>query len=67
VRIYNAQTGGSLIRTYSGIAGTSQTYTEAQATTDNGGSKPANVRIEIESVRGGHTSWQRQVVSFAWT
>ena len=67
VRIYNAQTGGSLIRTYSGIAGTSQTYTEAQASTDNGGSKPANICVEIEAVRDGHTSWQRHVVPFAWT
>jgi hypothetical protein len=66
VRIYNAQTGGSLIRTYFGIAGTIQTYTEAQAATDNGGSKPANISIEIESVRDGHTSWQRHVVPFAW-
>jgi hypothetical protein len=67
VRIYNAQSGGSLIRTYSGIAGTSQTYTETQADTDNGGTKPADVRIEIESVRDGYTSLQRQVIHFAWT
>jgi hypothetical protein len=66
LRIYNAQTGGSLIRTFSGIAGTGQAYTEALATSDNGGTKPANVRIEIESARDGHTSWQRQVVPFAW-
>jgi hypothetical protein len=66
LRIYNAQTGGSLIRTFSGIAGTGQAYTEALATSDNGGTKPANIRIEIESVRDGHTSWQRQVVPFAW-
>jgi len=66
VRIYNAQTGGTLIRTYSGVTGTSQAYTVAQATTDNG-SKPANLRIEIEAVRDGYTSWQRQVVPFAWS
>lgn len=66
IRIYNAQTGGSLIRTYSGVAGASQTYTEAQAATDNGGTKPANIRIEIESVRAGLTSWQRQQIPCAW-
>lgn len=66
VRIYNAQTGGTLIRTYSGISGTSQAYTEAQATTDNGGSKPANLRVEVEAVRDGYTSWQRQVRAFGW-
>lgn len=67
VRIYNAQTAGTLIRTYSGLTGTSQAYTEAQATTDNGGIKPANLRVEIESLRDGYTSWQRQVVPFAWS
>lgn len=66
VRIYNAQTGGTLIRTYSGLTGTSQAYTEAQAATDNGGTKPANLRIEMESVRGSVTSWQRQIMAFAW-
>lgn len=66
VRIYNAQTAGTLIRTYSGLTGTSQGYTEAQATTDNGGSKPANLRVEIESVRDGYASWQRQIRPFAW-
>lgn len=67
IRIYNAQTGGTLIRTYSGLTGTSQVYTEAQATTDNGGTKPANIRIEIESVRDGYVSWQKQVVACAWS
>lgn len=66
VRIYNAQTGGTLIRTYSGITGTSQAYTAAQAATDNGGTTPANIRIELESVRDGYTSWQKQVVPTAW-
>lgn len=66
VRIYNAQTGGTLIRTYAGVTGTSQGYTTAQATTDNGGSQPANLRIEIEAVRDGYVSWQRQVRAFGW-
>ena len=66
VRIYNAQSGGSLIRTYSLIAGTSQAYTEAQAAIDNGGSKPANIRVEVESVRDGYTSWQKHQIPAAW-
>ena len=67
VRIFNAQSGGALIRTYGGITGTSQAYTMAQAAIDNGGTMPANIRIEIESARGGHLSWQVQVVPCAWT
>lgn len=65
VRIYNAQSGGTLIRTYAGLTGTSQIYTVAQATTDNG-TKPANLRVEIESVRDSYTSWQAQKIAFAW-
>lgn len=66
VRIYNAQTAGTLIRTYSAIAGISQVYTVAQATTDNGGTKPANIRIEVESVRSGYVSWQTHRIPAAW-
>ena len=66
VRIYNAQSGGSLIRTYALIAGTSQAYTVAQATTDNGGTKPANIRIEVESVRAGYVSLQMHQIPAAW-
>ena len=66
VRIYNAQTGGTLIRTYALIAGTSQAYTEAQAAIDNGGAKPANIRVEVESVRDGYTSWQKHTIPAAW-
>lgn len=67
LEIYNAQTGGSLIRTYSAIAGTSQAYAAAQATIDNGGTQPANLRAELKAVRGGVDSWQKQVMAFAWT
>lgn len=67
VRIYNAQSGGSLIRTYSAITGTSQAYTTAQGTTDNGGTLPANIRIEIEAVRDGYTSWQAQTIPCTWS
>ena len=67
VRIYNAQTAGSLIRTYSGISGTTQAYTTAQATTDNGGTLPGNIRIELESVRDGYTSWQHHTIAATWS
>lgn len=66
VRIYNAQTGGTLIRTYTAIAGTSQAYSVATATADNGGVAPTNLRVEIESVRGGYTSKQYQSRAFSW-
>lgn len=65
VRIYNAQTGGTLIHSYTGLTGTSQAYTVAQSIIDNG-SQPANLRVEIESVRDGYTSWQTHTVPFAW-
>jgi len=67
VRIYNAQSGGTLIRTYSGITTTTQAYTEAQAATDNGGTKPANIRVEVESVRGTYTSLQKHQMPCSWT
>lgn len=67
IRIYNAQTAGTLIRTYSGLTGTSQAYTEAQAATDNGGTKPANIRIEIESTRDGFVSWQHHTIAATWS
>lgn len=66
VRIYNVQSGGTPIRTYSAIAGLSQVYTVAQATTDNGGTQPANIRIEVESVRSGYVSWQTHRIPAAW-
>jgi hypothetical protein len=67
IRIYNAQVGGTLIRTYTGITGASQAYTVAQATTDNAGVKPSNLRVEIESVRDGYVSWQKQSRAFGWS
>ena len=64
IRIYNAQMGGTLIRTYTGLTGTSQVYTVAQATADNMSVPPDNLRIEIEAVRD--TSHQSQRRAFAW-
>lgn len=66
VRIYAAQTGGTLLRTYTGLTGTAQTYTAAQAATDNGGSTPSNVRVEIEAVRGGKTSLWANTAAAEW-
>ena len=67
LRIYNAKTGGTLLRTYSGLAGTSQPYSGATATADNGGTPPSAVRIELQAVRAGVTSLQSQVVAADWT
>lgn len=67
LRVYNAQTGGALIRTVTGLTGTSYTYTEATAAADNGGTKPANVRLEISCERSGYESLYRQVAAFGWT
>ncbi|MCD6706854.1 MAG: phage tail protein [Thiobacillus sp.] len=66
LRVYNAQTGGTLLRTWFGGDFTSAAYTVAQATTDNGGIKPANIRIEIESGRDGYASWQMHQIPAAW-
>ena len=66
VRIYNAQSGGTLIRTYSGIIDASQAYTVADAIADNGGIAPTNIRIEIESVRAGYVSLQKHQIPAAW-
>lgn len=66
IRIYNAQSAGTLIRTYTGLAGTSQVYTVAQATADNLGVAPTNLRIEIEAVRGTYVSQQYQSRAFQW-
>lgn len=67
LRIYNAQSGGTLIRTETGLTGTSYTYTTAQALIDNGGTQPANLRLELTAERSGYSSLQTQVVAFAWS
>jgi hypothetical protein len=49
---------GGLLTTHAGVVGASQAYTPAGAGT---------VRIELESVRDGLTSWQTQVREFPYT
>jgi hypothetical protein len=63
LRIYGES--GSLRRTYSGLTGTSQTYTLADDDADSGLGRPnAQLRIELEANRSGVTSLQKHSVSF---
>jgi hypothetical protein len=63
LRIYGES--GSLRRTYSGLTGTSQTYTLANDEADSGLGRPnALLRIELEANRSGVTSLQKHSVSF---
>ena len=58
LRVYDVTGAPVLKHTESGLSGTAFTYTQAARQTDFGGVGPHNVRIEIESVRSGLTSWQ---------
>lgn len=63
LRIYGE--AGSLRRTYSGLTGTSQTYTLANDEADSGLGRPnAQLRIELKANRSGVTSLQKHSVSF---
>lgn len=63
LRIYGES--GSLRRTYSGLTGTSQTYTLANDEADSGLGRPnAQLRIELEANRSGVASLQKHSVSF---
>jgi hypothetical protein len=63
LRIYGES--GSLRRTYSGLTGTSQTYTLADDTADSGLGRPnAALRIELESNRAGVISLQKHSIAF---
>jgi hypothetical protein len=68
IRLYDS--GNTLRRTYSGLTGTSQTWTLAQIIADGAGSSE-RVRIEIESSRtdasGTFTSLQKHVITCART
>jgi hypothetical protein len=55
LRIYDDL--GALVRTETGLTGTSYTYTFANEILD-GGAINTVLRFELESVRGGLTSWQ---------
>jgi hypothetical protein len=56
IRVYSDATAESLLRTVTGEAGTTWTYTEAMETTDGG--PFSELRFEIEAVRDGYPSWQ---------
>lgn len=63
LRIYGES--GSLRRTYSGLTGTSQTYTLADDAADSGLGRPNDtLRIELEANRSGVTSLQKHSVEF---
>ncbi len=50
-----------LKRTYSGLTGTSQAYSNAQETVDFGAVQGA-LRLELESLRDGLTSYQKHSI-----
>lgn len=62
IRIYDG-TGEEPIRTVEDVAGTTWTYTDAMLTEDNPTS--SRIRVAIESVRDGISSWQHADFSIA--
>ena len=63
VRFYNEN--GSLRRTVSGITGNSTTWPFSQELADSGlGRANAHIKVEIESSRDGHISWQKHIIEF---
>ena len=62
VRVYNEN--GSLQKTVTGLTTTAWNYLTTDEATDSGlGRINGKFRIEIESVRAGYTSWQKQTRS----
>ncbi len=63
VRIYNENLG--LQKNLTGLTTTSLTYTTTDEATDSGlGRINGRLKVEIESVRDGQVSWQKQTRSF---
>lgn len=63
VRIYNENLG--LQKTLTGLTTTSLTYTTTDEATESVlGRINGRLKVEIESVRDGHVSWQKQTRSF---
>jgi hypothetical protein len=61
VRLFNEK--GVLVRTFAGLTGSSVTWTLAEEAADSGFSRiNGRIRIEVEAERGGHVSWQKQIV-----
>lgn len=54
---------GTLIHTESGLTGTSWTYTQAAETAD-AGSYQSRLRVTVEAIRDGLTSWQKHDHTF---
>jgi hypothetical protein len=67
IQVYSLKVGGSLVKTYSGLTGTSFTYTANQAFIDNGNAAFTERRLEIFSVRDGLNSVERHVIPLDWT
>jgi hypothetical protein len=67
IQVYSLKVGGSLVKTYSGLTGTSFTYTANQAFIDNGNVAFTERRLEIFSVRDGLNSIERHVIPLDWT
>lgn len=67
IQVYSLKTGGSLVKTYSGLSGTSFTYTASQAFIDNSNVAFAERRLEIFSVRDGLNSVEKHVIPLDWT
>lgn len=67
IQVYSLKAGGSLVKTYSGLSGTTFTYTANQAFIDNGNIAFTERRLEIFSVREGLNSVERHVIPLDWT
>jgi hypothetical protein len=63
VRLFNEN--GVLVKTLAGLTGSSVTWSLAEEAADSGLSRiNGRIRMEIEAERGGHVSWQKQVIEF---
>ncbi len=63
VRLFNEN--GVLVKTLSGLTGSSMTWPLAEEASDSGLSRVnGRIQIEIEAERGGHVSWQKQSIEF---
>lgn len=63
VRLFNEN--GVLVRTLAGLTGTSVTWTLAEEAANSRLSRiNGRIRVEVEAERGGHVSWQKQVIEF---
>jgi hypothetical protein len=63
VRLFNEN--GVLVRTLAGLTGSSMTWTLAEEAANSRLSRiNGRIRVEIEAERGGHVSWQKQVIEF---